>query len=324
MNANYPLRFEPLYRFYMWGGRRLGEILGKPLPAGAHVAESWEIVDHGEDQSRVAAGPLAGQSLQALVRELGADLLGRHDPQMQFPLLFKFLDAQQTLSVQVHPNDAQAACLDPPDRGKSEAWVVLHAEPASRIYAGLLAGVDRAALQLSLAHGQAERCLHFFEPICGDCVFIPAGTVHAVGAGLVVAEIQQSSDVTFRLYDWNRIGADGKPRPLHVERALDVIDFGSGPIQPVTVQSTPLPHVMRLVTCDKFVIDRWTFSTPKYIGGDRRCHIVAPLSGQVRVAGDAQPAALRRGETVLVPAAAGRIELDPEDSATLLDIYLPD
>jgi mannose-6-phosphate isomerase len=323
MNADYPLRFEPLYRNYLWGGRRLADVLGKPLPAGEHFAESWEIVDHGDDQSCVAAGPLRGLTLHALVRRLGADLLGRHDPQPQFPLLFKFLDAQQNLSVQVHPNDDQAAGLDPPDRGKTEAWVVLHAEPASRIYAGLRAGVDRVTLQNRVEQGDAESCLHFFEPAPGDCVFLPAGTVHALGAGLVVAEIQQSSDTTFRLYDWNRVSPSGQPRPLHVASALEVIDFRSGPIRPVVAAPTPLPQVERLVACDKFVVDRWCLSTPRRIGGDRRCHIVAPLSGRVRVAGDAVPMALAVGETVLIPAAAGRVELQPEDSATLLDIYLP-
>ncbi len=166
-----------------------------------------------------------GMALGTLVRELGADLLGRHHPQDHFPLLFKFLDVRENLSVQVHPNDEQAARLDPPDRGKSEAWFVLSAEPGSRVYAGLRDGVDRTALEPAVAHGQAESCLHSFEPAPGDCVLVPAGTVHALGAGLLVAEIQQSSDTTFRLFDWNRVGPDGLPRPLHVEQAVAVGGF---------------------------------------------------------------------------------------------------
>ncbi|MHB8969294.1 MAG: type I phosphomannose isomerase catalytic subunit [Pirellulaceae bacterium] len=324
MNADYPLRFEPLYRQYLWGGRRLEELLGKPLPAGEHFAESWEIVDHGDDQSRVVAGPLRGLPLCTLVRQHGADLLGRDHPQTQFPLLFKFLDAQQSLSVQVHPNDAQAACLSPPDRGKTEAWVVLHADPGSRIYAGLRLGVERAALHRSLLQGQAEDCLHSFEPVVGDCVLIPAGTVHALGAGLVIAEVQQSSDVTFRLYDWNRVGPAGQPRPLHISQALEVIDFQGGPVHPVVAQATSWPHVARLVACDKFVVDRWAFSTPQRIGGDHRCHLVVLVSGRVRLAGDIASMPLCGGELALIPAAAGARELSPEGSATLLDIYLPD
>ncbi len=147
MATLYPLRFEPVFRRYVWGGRRLGKILGKPIGPGNDYAESWEVVDHGEDQSRVAAGPLAGMTLNELTHIYGKQLLGRHYPQPRFPLLFKFLDCEKTLSVQVHPNDVQAAKLDPPDVGKTEAWVVLAAEPGSVIYAGLKRGFDRAALR---------------------------------------------------------------------------------------------------------------------------------------------------------------------------------
>ena len=147
MATLYPLRFVPVFRRYVWGGRRLGKILGKPIGLGNDYAESWEVVDHGEDQSRVAAGALAGTTLNEVTNLYGKELLGRHYPQPRFPLLFKFLDCDKTLSVQVHPNDQQAAKLDPPDAGKTEAWVVLAAEPGSVIYAGLKRGFDRAALE---------------------------------------------------------------------------------------------------------------------------------------------------------------------------------
>ena len=165
-----------------------------------------------------------------LVTQHGPALFGRHHPQRQFPLLFKFLDCQQTLSVQVHPNDEQAARLNPPDLGKTEAWVVLAAEPGSKIYAGLKPGVDRADVGArNNAPALCEECLHQFEPQAGDCVFIEAGTVHALGAGLLIAEIQQASDTTFRLFDWNRVDRDGKPRPLHIRESLDTIDFLARP-----------------------------------------------------------------------------------------------
>jgi mannose-6-phosphate isomerase len=211
------LRFQPIFRRYLWGGRRLGTMLGKPIGPGDDYAESWEIVDHGVDQSVVRAGPLAGAALGQLVREQGAALLGRHAPQRGFPLLMKLLDCNRTLSVQVHPNDEQGARLTPPDRGKTEAWVVLAADEGSVIYAGLKSGVTRDDLAASLEHGTCAELLHAFAPRVGDCVFIPAGTVHALGAGLVIAEIQQASDTTFRLFDWNRVDAEGKPRPLHIE-----------------------------------------------------------------------------------------------------------
>ena len=168
MKADHPLRFEPIFRRALWGGRRLETVLGKSLPPGNDFAESWEIVDHGTDQSRVTAGPLQGLTLSTLMRELGSDLMGRHPPPACFPLLLKFLDVRANLSVQVHPNDQQAAQLDPPDSGKSEAWYVLSAEPGSRIYAGLRDGVDRAALDAAVTHGRTEECLDAFEPVAGE------------------------------------------------------------------------------------------------------------------------------------------------------------
>src|SRR5688572_11755659 len=264
------LRFQPLFRRYLWGGRRLGTMLGKPIGDGDDYAESWEIVDHDADQSVVAAGPLAGRTLTELMRHHREELLGRHAAHEHFPLLLKYLDCQRTLSVQVHPNDEQAAKLDPPDLGKTEAWVVLAAEPGSRIYAGLKPGVDRMTLERELARGNCEACLHEFEPRVGDCLLIEAGTVHALGAGLLVAEIQQASNTTFRLFDWNRLDADGKPRALHVEQSLDTIDYNRGPVNPLLPQPTQNPNVERLVACDKFVLDRWHFDTPQTIENDDR------------------------------------------------------
>ncbi len=325
MNSGlYPLRFEPIFRRYVWGGRRLGTLFGKPIGEGSDYAESWELVDHGADQSRVAFGSLAGTSLGELVRERGNELLGRHNPQQQFPLLVKLLDAQAKLSVQVHPNDEQAAGLDPPDLGKTEAWVVLATEPGSKIYAGLKRGFDRAALERELHRGTCELCLHAFEPRVGDCIFLPAGTVHALGSGLLIAEVQQSSDTTYRLFDWNRLGSDGKPRPLHVEQALDVIDFDRGPVDPVRAVENSKTGASRLVASDKFVLDRLAVSVARSVGGEDRCHILLVLSGEVEVAGDPIEQPLKTGETILLAASIGEVEVRPCGSkATLLDVYLP-
>jgi mannose-6-phosphate isomerase len=323
MATLYPLRFAPVFRRYVWGGRKLGTILGKPIGPGNDYAESWEVVDHGEDQSRVADGPLKGMSLHDLTLKHGKELLGRHDPQPRFPLLFKFLDCEKTLSVQVHPNDQQAAKLDPPDAGKTEAWVVLAAKSGSVIYAGLKRGFDRPALEREVARGACELCLHRFEPAPGDCVFLPAGGIHALGAGLMISEIQQASDVTFRLFDWNRLGTDGKPRPLHVEQALDAIDYNRGPIDPQKPRPTERRHVSRLVECDKFVVDRWEFDEPYRVGGDDRFHLISVLHGAIEIIGDPMQKPLFAGQTVLLPAEMGRCYLVPEGSTTLLDVYLP-
>jgi mannose-6-phosphate isomerase len=324
------LRFEPLFRRYLWGGRRLATMLGKQLGEGDDYAESWEIVDHRDDQSVVVAGPLAGRTLNELVGEHRDELFGKPARAGsisarsvdRFPLLLKFLDCNQTLSVQVHPNDEQAAKLDPPDLGKTEAWVVLHAEPGSQIFAGLKPGVTRESLAAAIKAGRVADCLHAFEAKAGDCVFIPAGTVHALGAGLVIAEIQQASDTTFRLFDWNRVDASGKPRTLHVEQSLAVIDYAAGPVAPQTPRDVE-PGVERLVECDKFVLDRREVASPITIGGDGRFHLLAVVEGAVEAADDPVGSPLARGMCALVPAAAGPIEFSPQGRAVLLDVYLP-
>lgn len=318
----YPLRFQPLLRDYLWGGRRL-EQLGKQLGPGDHWAESWEVCDHDRDQSVVLAGELAGRTLGSLVADYNEQLLGRHAPLDRFPLLFKLLDANRTLSVQVHPNDEQAAKLDPPDLGKTEAWVVLDAKPGSVLYTGLKRGFDRRALAREVERGTCELCLHQFEPQPGDCVLIEAGTPHAIGAGLLIAEIQQSSDVTYRLYDWNRVGPDGKPRELHVEQALDVIDYNRGPVLPQKPQRTGRPHVTRLASCDKFVLERWQVDSPHIIGGDERFYIVCVTKGQATLQGDPLDEPLTAGSTALVPAAAGAVRIEPQEPSEALVMYLP-
>ena len=323
---------------YLWGGRRLGSLLGKPIgpaegPDSADDwAESWEIVDHGKDQTTVANGPLAGKTLAELVADHEAELFGRHAgqggaPRTQFPLLFKFLDANRTLSVQVHPNDEQGAKLDPPDLGKTEAWIVIAAEPGSKIYSGLKAGVDREALAAAIEAGTSDQCLHAFEPSVGDCVFIPAGTVHALGEGLVIAEIQQASNTTFRLFDWNRVGKDGEPRPLHIQESLEVTDYERGPVAP----QTPEPigdGAERLVACDKFVLDRRTLTDAgQTAGGDDRFHLLSAIDGDAELHCDGEKTAMPLGTTVLLPAACPAVTIAQAGvagaGATVLDMYLP-
>lgn len=318
-----PLRFEPILREYLWGGRRLGTDLDKPIGDAPHYAESWEIVDHGADQSRVADGPLAGNTLHDLVIQNESELFGRHAPRAQFPLLLKFLDCNQTLSVQVHPNDEQAAKLSPPDLGKTEAWVVLAAEPGSKIYAGLKSGVDRKALEQAIDNGKSEECLHEFEPRAGDCVLIEAGTVHALGAGLLIAEIQQASDTTYRLFDWNRVDRDGKPRQLHIQQALDVTDYARGPVNAVTPTATSEQQVERLVQCDKFVLDRWHLTAPRALANDNRFHILAVVEGSVAIESDDSSCILKRGGTILLPATTREVKIVPHERAVVLDMYLP-
>ena len=324
----HPLLLAPLYRRYLWGGQRFATNLGRPLPPGDDFAESWELVDRGADQSVVAAGPLAGTTLGELVRQRGPELLGRHAPRAVFPLLFKFLDACRDLSVQVHPDDTRAARLSPPDLGKTEAWYVIDAAAGSRIYAGLRTGIDRESLAASLRAGRCEDVMHSFEPRPGDCVFIPAGTVHAIGAGLLVAEIQESSDVTYRLYDWNRTGADGKPRPLHIEAGLEAVTQ-FGPVAPVESQPSTAGSpgagaaTRRLVTCDYFLFDEVRPRGDWAVGGDDTCHFLAVLSGELSLDPRWQLPPLTTGMCMLLPASIGQQTLAATAATTLLHIQLP-
>jgi mannose-6-phosphate isomerase len=318
-----PLRFEPIFRRYLWGGRRLGTVLGKPIGEGNDYAECWEVVDHGTDQSVVIAGRHAGKTLHELVTVHGEALLGKHHPQTQFPLLFKFLDSNKDLSLQVHPNDEQAKRQTPPDLGKTEAWVIVDAQPGAVVYAGLKHGFDRLAVEREIARQTLSLCLHKITAQAGDCLFIPAGTVHALGAGFLVAEIQQASDTTFRLDDWNRLGPDGKPRALHIEQGLAVTDFQKGPVQPQVPVATERPHVEELVSCEKFVLDRWNFDSNVALDDDNRFHLLVVLEGEVRVGSNPQAVTLSRGQTVLVPAACRDRWIHPVTKSLLLDIYLP-
>jgi len=315
-----PLLLTPIYRRYIWGGRRFAAAFGRPLPPGDDFAESWELVDRGGDQSIVRAGPLAGRSLGEIVRMHGGELFGRSPPPA-FPLLFKLLDANRVLSVQVHPDDTRAARLDPPDRGKTEAWYVVAAEPGSRIYAGLREGVDQAALAAAIRAGTCETVLHSFAPVAGDCVFIPAGTVHAIGSGLLVAEIQQSSDVTYRLFDWNRTGPDGTPRPLHVEAGVEAVTR-LGPVDPVRPEATSDPAVRRLVSCKYFALDEVRPTASWRCGDDARCHFLAVLEGEARLPERWGLPAVNAGDCVLLPAGVGAQEIAAAH-AKLLHVTVP-
>jgi len=287
------------------------------------VRRELEVCDRGDDQTIVAAGPLAGATLGQLVREHGAELLGRHHPQASFPLLFKFLDTAAPLSVQVHPDDALAARAATPDVGKTEAWYVVAAEPGSVFYAGLKPGVTRDDFERELATGTCDRLLHPILAQAGDCLFVPAGAMHALGSGVLVAEIQQASDTTYRLFDWNRLGADGHPRPLHVDAGLAATDFTLGPLAPSVPRPTEREQVWRLVECDKFIWDRWQLDGAATVGGDERCHILAVVEGAVRIGDGSAAVELVRGETCLLPASCGAAAVETGARAILLDAYLP-
>jgi len=324
-----PLVFSPFLRPVVWGGRQLGEVLHKVLPMDAAYGESWEISPHAVHVSRVAEGPHAGRTLNELCSEHSSELFGRGTAATPFPMLIKFLDCRELLSIQVHPDDRLAREVADESLGKSEAWVVLAAEPGARIYAGFRAGVTRREVEQHLAAGTLADLLHVISPRSGDCLFLPAGTVHAVGGGVLMAEIQQASDATFRLFDWNRTGADGRPRELHVEQALAAIDWQAGPVRCVTPRL--LEHAAadvrceRLVDCNHFRIERIHMTAPYTIASRSGAEVWIVIAGSAELqTASGYRRTFRCGETVLIPATARDPQWSPADSsATLLRVAVP-
>ncbi len=306
-----PLVFEPFLRPQVWGGNRLRENFGKPAPVGERIGESWEVSGHPLHVSRVAEGPLAGITLNELwLRhrdEWCPHVEGVTSP--RFPMLVKLLDCGEASSLQVHPNNAQAARLQPGETGetgKTEAWYVLHADPGSRLYTGLQPGVTEAELRHRLAAGTIEAVLHAVTPQVGEAYLIPAGVPHAISAGLVLFEIEQCSDITLRLFDWNRIDAQGRPRQLHVEEALRCLDWKHPAVNhslprelPVTGQGV---QAQRLVTCEWFVMDRITISTAWTMPADALAiWFVINGSGLLETTEGKWSRTCHRGQTILTP-----------------------
>jgi len=232
----YPLTFHPIFKERVWGGRKLERLYKKNLPPRVSIGESWEISDRPDDASIVASGPFAGKDLHWLMENHARELLGNAKPAAgnRFPLLCKILDAREKLSLQVHPPAAKAAGLG--GEPKTEMWFIADAAPDAELFAGLKRGVTRAEFAEKIQTGEAAGCCHRIPVHAGDAMFLPGGRVHTIGAGLVIFEIQQNSDTTYRVFDWNRVGLDGKPRELHVAESLASIDFSD--FEPALVQGT--------------------------------------------------------------------------------------
>jgi mannose-6-phosphate isomerase len=318
----YPLTFHPLFKSMLWGGRRLPAFLGRPAPHGDPIGEAWVLSDVEGNASVVAHGPLAGRTLRELLAERRRDVLGSADaPDGRFPLLLKFIDARQELSVQVHPDDELAVKLaGPGKRGKTEAWVILDRDPAtSRIYAGFRPGVTAGDFREAMAAKTAPKTLHSFTPTPGDCVFLKAGTVHAIGADILLFEVQQTSDITYRLYDWDRIDAKtGRGRELHIDHGLTCSDFAKGPCHPVT----PKPNG-ELVNCEYFTLHRHARHDKFMVGADGACRVVVRVEGQGDLVWNGERHPIGVGSVVLLPAAVGIATIDPRGPMTVLECGLP-
>jgi len=329
----YPLKFHPRFVEKMWGGRKLQTVLGKALPPDKPIGESWElydfppgIVEGSSDwvSSVIANGPLAGKTLHCAVQEFRSDLLGHAKPagtHGQFPLLIKFLDAREDLSVQVHP-DEEYAREHPEAHLKTEAWYVMQHDPDSRLFKGLHPDTSRESFADAITHGQVEQHLQSVSANVGDCHYLPSGTVHALGAGMLVAEVQTPSDTTFRVYDFNRIDpSTGKQRKLHVNEAMRCIQFEHRTEQPAGALA---PGV--LVTSPFFQISSTSVRAGRkeQIEGSEPIVLIM-LEGRavVRAAESFEPVEIKRGDTVLIPAALSSSTVEADVDCEMLKVSIP-
>lgn len=325
-NSLYPLTFAPVFKDYIWGGRNL-ERFGRKLPAGI-VAESWEIAAHKNGTTRVDNGRYAGKLLTEVQDELGLDLIGTNctwaQEREKFPLLIKILDANSPLSVQVHPNDSYALAHEGNELGKTEMWVVLQAEPGAELILGVKSGTTKHAFKQAILDGQLEPFLHTLPVKAGDHVCVPAGSLHAIMDGLIIAEIQQNSDTTYRVYDWNRIGADDRPRPLHIDKALEVINFEQ--VEPKVLAPRLISEnasTRRSLLCRNqyFVTERVEMEAGSVFEGNCNggsLEIWGVLKGGVQL----NDVPLDAIQFALLPAAMGEFNVTAGDGAVLLRTYV--
>lgn len=300
-SPNSPLLFEPIFQERVWGGRWLERAFGKALPPGKNIGESWELVDRAEAQSVIRQGPWRGRTLHELWRDQHDEIFGAEVVNApRFPILAKLLDAREKLSLQVHPPARIAAALG--GETKTELWYVADAEPGAEIFAGLRAGTTRENFARALEDGGAAALVHRLEVKRGDAIFIPSGRVHAIGAGNLIVEIQENSDTTYRVFDWDRKG--GAPRKLHVDEAMQSIDFMD--FAPGFVR----PEGEMLLRTKEFTIERWELDAPRPALTDAAAALFYCLDGALEMSG----VALRAGEFFLVPATAGEATLRPAPS----------
>jgi len=304
----YPLKFRPIFKERIWGGRAISEVFGKDLPVGVNIGESWELADLPEDKSVIANGPLAGQDIASVIDKFGEAITGKPDYSPPLPLLIKILDARDVLSVQVHP-DARTCKQTGKGDPKTECWYIIDAKPGACIYKGLKVGTTKDQFAAAIEDGSCADLIEKIEVEMGECHFLPSGTVHAIGGGLLIAEIQQPSDTTYRVFDWNRVGDDGKPRQLHVEDALESIHFDpSG-------DNLSVKSVGRLVGTEFFNVDKGhVLKGGQMLVSGNIMKVIVVLSGNGRIeAQECETVDFSKGDTVLLPAAYEGVVYFDED-----------
>lgn len=324
----YPLLFEPILKEKIWGGDALFKKYGIKLPS-SNIGENWSIACHKNGMSIVLNGHLKGKSLYELIELYGRKLLGNslvEEHVEKFPLLVKFLDAADTLSVQVHPNDAYAKVHENGELGKTEMWYIIDAKPGASLVYGVKKGTSKEEFRAAIEGGYLEKYLRRLEVEAGDVVFIPAGMVHAIGAGILICEIQQNSDTTYRVYDWNRVGIDGKPRSLHIDKALDVIDFEGkydrDKLEGLTVDEGETKRTYYIAT-KYFAIEKLTVKgqAKEHADGSKfYCLSVVEGSGSIMYNGGSID--FKGGKSVLIPANLGHYTI--EGDCIIIKAYIPE
>jgi mannose-6-phosphate isomerase len=314
----YPLLLLPALHPRPWGGRALASALNKPLPDDRPYGESWEM----HDSARIAHGALAGRTVGEALADFGSALGGAgNDPAEGLPLLVKFLDANEWLSIQDHPNDEQARELEGEPRGKNEAWYVLAAAPDARLVIGVQPGLARDDIAEAIRASALEDKVVYAQVEAGDVLYMAAGTIHALGPGLLVYEIQQSSDITYRLYDWGRLGLDGKPRDLHIDKGLRVASLDVLPAIHKTAHERGL--AVEVVRSPYFYTNLYQLNAANgrvvaLDTGGTRFHGLTCIGGTGAVEWDGEPVAFAHGQTLLIPAALGAYRLTTEDETRVL------
>ena len=319
----YPLTFHPIFKERVWGGREIEKLYGKKLPPGKRIGESWEISDRPNDESVVANGKFAGKNLHWLMENHAAEILGGAKPATgnRFPLLCKILDARDKLSLQVHPPANRAAELK--GESKTEMWFIADAAPGTELYVGLKRDVTRAEFEKKISDGSVADCFHRVPVRAGDTMFLPSGRVHAIGAGLVIFEIQQNSDTTYRVFDWNRVGLDGKPRELHVAQSLASIDFNDFEPKLVETKFTAAGKIQKrsLVNDPLFNVEAWKLdSGASGLLKPKKLQIIAVTAGEIEIKGEPPALLLSAGQFCLIPASLEQTKIVAKSDAALLRV----
>ena len=323
----YLLLFEPILKERIWGGQRLGKLFNRQLTADK-IGESWDVACHKNGTSIISNGKYKGKSLDELIDKFGRCLLGNDldDKDIEkFPLLIKMLDASDVLSVQVHPNDEYAALNENGELGKTEMWYIVDTEPGAHLYFGIKPGTTPQDFRKAIVEGNVEPYLCSVNVKKGDVLYIPAGMVHAIGSGIVICEIQQNSDTTYRVFDWNRVDDNGNPRQLHVEKVLDVIDF-DGRYSNEKVKGIEIMEdggkITYLVACPYFAVEKVEIrGSIQDIANGEKFFILTILEGEGSIEYNGGLQSFERGDSIMIPASLGYYSIHGE--CTLLKSYIP-